>query len=266
MGDVEQASGGHGRGYGRVGAASVGAPRAPFGAVLLDAFGTLVELEPPGPRLRSALWEIARVDVGEAAALRAFRAEIEHYLAHHLEGHDAGSLDALRADCAEVIRCSLGLADGTHEAVREAMLGAIRFAAYPDAAPALAALRARGIRLVVASNWDCSLAEVLASTGLGGALDAVVPSAKVGAAKPDPRLFEAALAEAGVARERAVHVGDSVEHDVEGARAAGVSAVLVRRARGAGGPAAAARVPTGTAQIRSLAELPALLSASGWRR
>lgn len=264
MGGVGQASGGHGRGYGRVGAASVGAPRAPFGAVLLDAFGTLVELEPPGPRLRSALWEIARVDVGEAAALRAFRAEIEHYLAHHLEGHDAGSLDALRADCAEVIRCSLGLGDGTHEAVREAMLGAIHFAAYPDAAPALAALRARGIRLVVASNWDCSLAEVLASTGLGGALDAVVPSAKVGAAKPDPRLFEAALAEAGVARERAVHVGDSVEHDVEGARAAGVSAVLVRR--GAGGPAAAARVPTGTAQIRSLAELPALLSASGWRR
>lgn len=261
-----QASSGHGQEFGRVGAATVRAPRAAFDAVLLDAFGTLVELEPPAPRLRAGLWEIARVDVGEAAAGRAFRAEIEHYLAHHLEGRDAGSLDALRADCAEVIRRSLGLPDGAHVAVREAMLGAIRFVAYPDAAPALAALRSCGMRLVVASNWDCSLDDALASAGLGGAVDAVVPSAKVGAAKPDTRLFAAALEEAGVSPGRAVHVGDSVEHDVEGARAAGVTAVLVRRVPGAGGPADTSGVLPGTAEIRSLAELPALLSASGWRR
>ena len=48
-----------------------------------------------------------------------------------------------------------------HATARAAMLAAIRFDAFPDAAPALRELREGGLRLVVASNWDCSLPEVL---------------------------------------------------------------------------------------------------------
>jgi HAD superfamily hydrolase (TIGR01509 family) len=78
----------------------------------------------------------------------------------------------------------------------------------------------------------------------------VVTSAEVGAPKPHPRVFERALAIAGVAPSEALHVGDKVDNDVEGAAAAGVRVVLVQRE---GEP------PAGVEAISSLRELPALL-------
>src|SRR3954466_1016063 len=89
----------------------------------------------------------------------AFRAEIAYYLEHHVEGRDEASLDDLRARCARVLGEALGR--WAPSDVRAAMLDAIRFHAFPDAPPALRELRARGLRLVVASNWDCSLPQVL---------------------------------------------------------------------------------------------------------
>jgi putative hydrolase of the HAD superfamily len=197
-------------------------------AVLLDSFGTLVSMEPPGPRLRAALAR-AGVDVSEGRAAVAFRAEIAYYLEHHVEGRDADSLDALRDRCADVLHEALGVAGLDRAAARAAMLDAIRFTAFPDAAPALAQLRARGLRLVVASNWDASLPEVLRAAGLVELVDAAVPSAAVGAPKPAPALFKAALEAAGVEAARAVYVGDSPANDVAGAAAAGIRAVLLER-------------------------------------
>jgi putative hydrolase of the HAD superfamily len=69
-------------------------------AVLLDAMGTLLRLEDPAPRLRSALAERLGIDVGAAAATAAIRAEIAYYRAHLHRGRDAESLAALRARCA----------------------------------------------------------------------------------------------------------------------------------------------------------------------
>jgi 2-haloalkanoic acid dehalogenase type II len=209
-------------------------------AVLLDSFGTLVSMEPPGLQLA------ARLGVPVERAEPAFRAEIEYYIEHHVEGRDAASLDDLRDRCAEVIRDALGEWASPVAEVRAAMLASIRFSAYPDAAPALRELRARGLRLVVASNWDCSLPEVLSQTGLLDLVDGVVASADVGADKPAPAVFEAALAIAGCEPALALHVGDSPSKDVDGARAAGLRAVLIDRA-GYGG------------DIASLADLPRIL-------
>jgi putative hydrolase of the HAD superfamily len=78
----------------------------------------------------------------------------------------------------------------------------------------------------------------------------VVTSAEVGVAKPEARVFERALAIAGAEPGEALHAGDKVDNDVEGAVAAGIRAVLVQRE---GEP------PAGVAAIRSLRELPALL-------
>jgi putative hydrolase of the HAD superfamily len=137
--------------------------------------------------------------------------------------------------------------------VRAAMLAAIRFVPFPEVPGALRALRARGVTLVVASNWDCSLGEVLEQAGLRGLVDGVVTSAQVGAAKPERALFDAALELAGCAPGEAVHVGDSPDGDVAGAAAAGIRAILVERhGDGAPGPEPAAR-------IRSLAQLPSVL-------
>ena len=225
-------------------------------AVLLDGMGTLVALEPPHARLRATLQAGAGVQVSGRRAKDAFRAEIEHYLAHHLEGRDAESLGRLRDDCAAVLHEALGphVAGVDRALVRRAMLDAIHFDAYADAAPALRALRAGGLRLVVASNWDCSLPSVLEEAGLADLVDAVVPSAVAGAAKPDPRLFEAALDAAGCAPHEALHVGDSLENDVAGATAAGIAALLLVRSGDA---------PPGVPVIRSLVELPAVLGAGG---
>jgi putative hydrolase of the HAD superfamily len=217
--------------------------------VLLDSFGTLVSMEPPpAPRLAAAL------GVSVEAADAAFRAEIAYYVEHHVDGRDAASLSALRNRCAAVIRESLGLASVELADVREAMLDSIRFSAYPDAVPALRELRARGMRLVVASNWDCSLPEVLERARLAGLVDGVVSSAMVGAAKPEPALFEAALAVSGRGADQAVHVGDSPSKDVAGAARAGLAAVLLDR-----DGERLREAPEATARIESLAELPGLI-------
>src|SRR5437588_9185394 len=127
------------------------------------------------------------------------------------------------------------------------MLDSIRFAAYPDAAPALRALRPA--RLVVASNWDYTLPAVLERAGLRELVDGVVTSAEAGVAKPDVRFFEAALRAAGCRADEAVYVGDSPANDMVGAEAAGLRAVLVRRGGGA---------PDGES-VGRLTELPRLL-------
>jgi putative hydrolase of the HAD superfamily len=218
-------------------------------AVLFDSFGTLVSMEPPGPHLRAELAKRgAAVDLETAAA--AFRAEIAYYLEHHVEGRDRASLDDLRDRCARVMSQALG--DPPVD-VRAAMLAAIRFDAFPDVPHALRDLRAHGLRLVVASNWDCSLGEVLREAGVRELVDGVVTSAEVGAAKPDARLFHAGLELAGCSPEEAVYVGDSPDSDVRGAAAAGIRPVLIEREAGAAPPGAEAP------RIATLAELPPVL-------
>ena len=221
-------------------------------AVTIDALGTLVHMLPPGPRLRQQLRERAGVDVSEEQATAGFAAEIRYYLEHHLEGGDPQSLDTLRDHCASVLRDALGLEQVELPVVREAMLASLHFEAFPDAVPALDQLRSGGLRMVAASNWDSSLPEVLERTGLAPLLDGVVSSAAAGAAKPDPRLFEAALKLAGVAPGDALHVGDRPDKDVEGAHALGMSAVLIARD---GPPPSAAGAPV----IATLAELAPLV-------
>jgi putative hydrolase of the HAD superfamily len=218
-------------------------------AVLLDALGTLVELQPPAPRLARLLRE-SGFGVSEEQSGAGFMAEIAYYLDHHLEGSDPERLERLRDRCAEEMRRALDVPGLDHATARRAMLGALEFRPYPDVLPALGELRERGVTLVIASNWDCSLPDWLGPTGIMELVDGVVTSAEVGVAKPEARVFERALAIAGAEPGEALHAGDKVDNDVEGAVAAGIRAVLVQRE---GEP------PAGVAAIRSLRELPALL-------
>jgi putative hydrolase of the HAD superfamily len=213
--------------------------------ILLDAMGTLLTFEPPAAHLRAALRERTGSDVGEEAAGRAIRAEIAYYRAHLHEGSDEAGLDTLRRASAEAMRPELGL-DVGGEVLTEALLDSLRFVAFPEVADALADLRGRGIALVVVSNWDVSLHERLDETGLSPLLDGAICSAEAGVAKPDPAIFERALAVAGAAPGEAWHVGDSLREDVEGARAAGIDPVLVARV---GAP------PPGVRFVRGLHEL-----------
>ena len=214
-------------------------------AVLLDALGTLVELQKPWPLLTAEL--AARgVVVAEDAARAAMLAEMAYYRAHHDEARDWAGLKDLRRRCAAVVqerlRTALPLGD-----VEDALLAAIRFHAYPEVPAVLARLRAGGARLAVVSNWDVSLHDVLERTELRTLVDAVVTSAEFGAAKPDPAIFARALALARAHATEAVHAGDDLDADIAGARAAGIEAVLVDRD---GAPP-----PAGVRTIRTLAGL-----------
>jgi putative hydrolase of the HAD superfamily len=216
-------------------------------AALLDALGTLVELERPWPHLVAELGARGAT-VSEDEAKRAMLAEMAYYKANHDDASDVAGLEDLRRRCAEVVRGELGV-DLPVAEVEAAMLAAIRFRPYPEVPGVLRALRDRGTRLVVVSNWDVSLHGVLEQTGLAPLIDAVVTSAEFGAAKPDPAIFAHALELAGARAKDAVHAGDDVEADVHGARAAGIEPVLVAR-DGEPGPDGVRRIPTLEGLIR----------------
>jgi putative hydrolase of the HAD superfamily len=196
-------------------------------AALLDALGTLVELERPWPLLVTELRDRG-VSVSEERAKRAMLAEMAYYRDHHDEATDWAHLKDLRRRCAGIVQAELGTALPVKD-VEEAMLAAIRFRPYPEVPAVLRELRARGAAIVVVSNWDVSLHDVLERTRLRALVDHVVTSAEFGAAKPDPAIFHHALELAGARAGDAVHAGDSVEADVEGARRAGIPVVLVAR-------------------------------------
>jgi HAD superfamily hydrolase (TIGR01549 family) len=210
-----------------------------------------LRLEPPGPRLRRELMRETGIDPGEEACERAFRAEIQHYVAHHVSAADREGLERLRDGCAAVVAAELGAVAPAQEVVRRAMVAAIEFTAFDDAAPSLRLLRGAGHKLVAVSNWDCSLPDVLVRAGLDSLIDGVSTSAEAGAAKPAPEPFRRALEIAGCEPAEAVMVGDSQEHDIEGAEALGIAAILLRR-----GPAADAPGPR---VIRSLRDLPSVI-------
>jgi putative hydrolase of the HAD superfamily len=199
--------------------------------LFIDGMGTLVALEDPAPALARALAMRLGVQIAPADARAALRAEIAYYREHLQEGRDDTSLADLRARCGAIVQGALpGLEDADPTQVTAALLDALRFSAQPDAVDALTRVRARRTRVVVVSNWDVSLTEVLERVGLAPLLDGVVTSAGAGARKPDPAIFDRALALAGAPPERCLHVGDSLQEDVAGARAAGIEAVLLDRA------------------------------------
>lgn len=118
-------------------------------------------------------------------------------------------------------------------------------------APVLIELRRRGYKLVVVSNANGTIRRAFQRIGLFDLVDVIVDSAEVGFEKPDRRLFDAALEIAGAEASRALHAGDIYHVDVAGARAAGLTPVLIDEA-GLYSDADCQR-------IRSIAELPDLL-------
>jgi REG-2-like HAD superfamily hydrolase len=119
---------------------------------------------------------------------------------------------------------------------------------YSDVLPALADLSSRGYALAVISNWDSHLPRLLGELDLTRHFRVISVSAIEGSGKPAPEIFRRTCARLNVAAEEALHVGDSVHDDLEGARAAGLGALLLDRDD---------RHPGVAERIRGLGELPA---------
>jgi HAD superfamily hydrolase (TIGR01662 family) len=129
------------------------------------------------------------------------------------------------------------------------------FFLYDDVAPALQQLARRGFVLGLISNSHRCLTSFQEHFELTGLISAAITSSEHGLMKPHPSIFEAAMAQAGVTAAESIMVGDSVPHDIEGARRTGMRGVLVHRS---GSPAP---VDAGVPVIANLGELVRLMSA-----
>jgi len=201
----------------------------PFDVVFLDAGGVLVA---PNPAVITERFAAAGFDVDPELLLDA------HY-------HGVLALDEAQAapevfDHYHVAYANhLGLdGDRDQEATEVLKLlwetSGLWDEPVPRAAEGLAAVAAAGIPIVIVSNADGTVADLLARTGLlqvgdgpGTPIAGIIDSGAVGVAKPDPRIFELALDVVGATADRAIHVGDTYQYDVLGARAAGIRPVLV---------------------------------------
>lgn len=103
---------------------------------------------------------------------------------------------------------------------------------YPDVHPVFDQLIDAGYTLGIVSNWPHTLGLTCEHLGLTGCCPVVVASAECGFMKPHPAIFEIALTRAGVRPERTLYVGDRYDTDVVGARAVGMTSVLLRREPG----------------------------------
>ena len=103
------------------------------------------------------------------------------------------------------------------------------FAPFDDTAPALSQLHADGYRLGIISNLRRDTDQICQRLGLRQYLDYFINSADAGAEKPGAPIFLAALQQATVNPDEAVHVGDQHRSDVVGARAVGIHPILIDR-------------------------------------
>ncbi|MBD2326758.1 HAD family hydrolase [Alkalinema sp. FACHB-956] len=102
---------------------------------------------------------------------------------------------------------------------------------YPDTVATLKQMHDRGIPLGILSNFDSRIYAVLRSLNLAQYFQSVTISTEVGAAKPDPKIFQVALGKHVCRPEEAWHVGDSLEEDYRAAKAVGLRGIWLSRRR-----------------------------------
>ena len=125
---------------------------------------------------------------------------------------------------------------------------------YDDVIPTLKRLRDAGFRLAIVSNWDTPLDPLTERLGIAEYFDAIVAShdVRVRSEKPDPHIFNYALTTVGVSAQEAIHVGDTYEADIIGARDVGIRPILLDRD--------GTQADRWDETIQSLSELPDLLN------
>ncbi|MEO5863651.1 MAG: HAD-IA family hydrolase [Nitrospiraceae bacterium] len=125
---------------------------------------------------------------------------------------------------------------------------------FPETHAVLTKLRQEGFELGIVSNFDSRLFPVMRGLGIDRLFDTVTIASLVRAAKPASKIFEIAIEKHAVDPEEAVHVGDSMRDDVEGATKAGLTGILLDRES-----RVSTALPAGAFRIATLSELPALL-------
>jgi HAD superfamily hydrolase (TIGR01509 family) len=200
-------------------------------AVLFDYSGTLFRLEEDDSWFEGIEVDERQIDVHvQAELMRRMTAPTGQHVRMTPEAHHAWVNRDLaphlhREAYLHVLRES-GVADHQAEALYRLMIDPLNWTPYPDTAGVLKDLHQQGVKTAVVSNIAFDVRPAFKSIGAAEYVDEFVLSFEVGAVKPNPAIFEAALSRLGVDAANAVMVGDSDEAD-GGARALGCGFVLV---------------------------------------
>lgn len=197
--------------------------------VFFDVHGTLIHQHCSPPEIFRRLCAEAGFDIPLATIQAAYPPLTE--LTNRAEAA-SGDTDAFWRQVNAEILAELGVPNRDGALAEHLMTGFKRaewWAAYDDATPTLDALRVAGFRLGTIANARHLVMGRLRHTGLIDRFEAITYSEEVGHRKPDARLFHAALGRLEVSAANAVHVGDRVREDVQGAQNAGLRAILIDR-------------------------------------
>jgi HAD superfamily hydrolase (TIGR01549 family) len=199
-----------------------------YRTVFLDAGGVMVT--PNFPRLTQALARRG-ISVSPAALAGAepfVKQELDH--APTIQATDDRGRGYVYFDRI-LERAGIAPSRATAEAIEELVAFKDREGAFdvvtPGAAEALNRLRNSACQVVVVSNSNGKVRQILRRVGLEPFVDLVLDSHEEGVEKPHPRIFEIALERSGADRTATIHCGDIYHIDVAGARAAGLPAVLL---------------------------------------
>jgi putative hydrolase of the HAD superfamily len=188
----------------------------PTRAVVFDLYGTLIDDAPPSDYARF-LAETARVIGADPERFRVA-----------WEANDVARYTGPIESCFESVCADLGVLD--FHAALELRLERMRALLVPrtDAVATLQTLRERGLRLGMISNASSELSGLWAESALAPLFDAALFSADEAMMKPDLRLYERMAGLLGVDPAACVFVGDGAYRELQGAEAAGMTAVLIR--------------------------------------
>ena len=234
----------------------------PLRAVFLDIGDTVMRPNPSWEHVYAMAFEEfgVHVDIGElhTALRRAY-----HHGGWGMDGgfdptEETSFRRTVEIDAAAIAELGFEpMPEAFYRRLSELFMVTSHWHIFPDAYPTLEALQGRGLKVAAVSNWVWNLPELLHALDLVRHFDVIAASARIGFEKPNPRIFEWALAEADVDPASVIHVGDHVDADVEGALAVGISPVLIDRNE----RYAADAVPDGEPVIRSLDQLLPIVDA-----
>ncbi len=205
-----------------------------YKAVFFDAGGTLFE---PNPSVGDIYARIAsdfgmKTDVQKIEA--AFRAEFsKRDRAANMHAHDTEKNEKLwwkelvKAVFEKTVQVQNF--DSFFEALYDYFATAAAWRLFPESVSVVDELRKKNLILGIVSNWDSRLHSICKQMGLDKRFDFILASAVVGSAKPNSGIFQEALKQANVAASEALHVGDSIENDIEGAHRSKIDALLIDR-------------------------------------
>lgn len=231
-------------------------------AVFLDIGDTVMRPNPSWEHIYAIAFEEHGVEVELPALRDALRAAYHHGGWGFEGGFEASEETSYRRtieiDQHAIATLGVGpMPESFFRRLSELFLFVSNWHVFPDALPALEALRARGLVIGAVSNWVWQLPELLHALELVRHFDFIAASARVGFEKPHPEIFRYALTRAGVAPEEAIHVGDHIDADVQGAQGVGIAPVLIDRHE----RFRPEDVPDGVPVITSLAELIPIVDA-----